>query len=130
VPLGSHIRRMNPRDTTVGNLQRRKIIRRGATYGPALPEGAPEDGAEARGESALRLWELAGVPRPQLQTAALWWRLPVSFSKWAAASVSRKCGPAKPLYTAFLCDEGLPLRKSREWGGNPNIIVVLRHSPR
>ena len=46
VPLGSHIGRMNPRDTTMGNLQRRKIIRRGATYGPALPEGAPEDGVD------------------------------------------------------------------------------------
>jgi Dyp-type peroxidase family len=52
VPLGSHIRRMNPRDTTVGNLQRRKIIRRGATYGPALPEGAPEDGVD-RGIAAF-----------------------------------------------------------------------------
>jgi deferrochelatase/peroxidase EfeB len=52
VPLGSHIRRMNPRDTTVGKLQRRKIIRRGATYGPALPEGAPEDGVD-RGIAAF-----------------------------------------------------------------------------
>ena len=52
VPLGSHIRRMNPRDTTVGNLQRRKIIRRGATYGPALPEGALEDGVD-RGIAAF-----------------------------------------------------------------------------
>ena len=43
---------MNPRDTTVGNLQRRKIIRRGATYGPALPEGAPEDGVD-RGIAAF-----------------------------------------------------------------------------
>jgi Dyp-type peroxidase family len=51
-PLGSHIRRMNPRDTTVGSLQRRKIIRRGATYGPPLPEGAPEDGAD-RGIAAF-----------------------------------------------------------------------------
>jgi Dyp-type peroxidase family len=52
VPLGSHIRRMNPRDTTVGNLRRRKIIRRGATYGPALPEGAAEDGVD-RGIAAF-----------------------------------------------------------------------------
>jgi Dyp-type peroxidase family len=51
-PLGSHIRRMNPRDTTVGNVRRRKIIRRGATYGPALPEGAPEDGVD-RGVAAF-----------------------------------------------------------------------------
>ena len=51
VPLGAHIRRMNPRDTAV-NIQRRKMIRRGATYGPALPEGAPEDGVD-RGIAAF-----------------------------------------------------------------------------
>lgn len=51
VPLGAHIRRMNPRDTAV-NIQRRKMIRRGATYGPALAEGAPEDGVD-RGIAAF-----------------------------------------------------------------------------
>lgn len=50
-PLGSHIRRMNPRDTAV-NMQRRKMIRRGGTYGPPLPVGAPEDGKE-RGIAAF-----------------------------------------------------------------------------
>jgi deferrochelatase/peroxidase EfeB len=50
-PTGSHIRRMNPRDTAV-NMQRRKMIRRGGTYGPPLPEGAPEDGVE-RGIAAF-----------------------------------------------------------------------------
>jgi deferrochelatase/peroxidase EfeB len=50
-PLGAHIRRMNPRDTAV-NMQRRKMIRRGGTYGPPLPEGAPEDGIE-RGVAAF-----------------------------------------------------------------------------
>ena len=52
-PLGAHIRRMNPRDTAV-NMQRRRMIRRGATYGPALPEGAPEDGID-RGIAAFVL---------------------------------------------------------------------------
>ncbi len=51
VPLGSHARRMNPRDTAA-NMNRRRMIRRGATYGPYLPEGAPEDGAE-RGIAAF-----------------------------------------------------------------------------
>ncbi|HET9362545.1 MAG TPA: hypothetical protein VFO58_22500 [Vicinamibacterales bacterium] len=51
VPLGSHIRRMNPRDTAV-NMNRRRMIRRGATYGPPLPEGAPDDGEE-RGIAAF-----------------------------------------------------------------------------
>jgi Dyp-type peroxidase family len=51
VPLGSHCRRMNPRDTA-HNMNRRRMIRRGATYGPQLPEGAPEDGKE-RGIAAF-----------------------------------------------------------------------------
>jgi deferrochelatase/peroxidase EfeB len=51
VPLGSHIRRMNPRDTA-HNMNRRRMIRRGATYGPHLPESAAEDGAE-RGIAAF-----------------------------------------------------------------------------
>jgi Dyp-type peroxidase family len=50
-PLGSHARRMNPRDTAA-NMNRRRMIRRGATYGPHLPEGAPEDGKE-RGIAAF-----------------------------------------------------------------------------
>ena len=40
VPLGSHVRRMNPRDTAA-NMNRRRMIRRGATYGPHLPENEP-----------------------------------------------------------------------------------------
>ncbi len=44
-PLGAHIRRMNPRDTA-HNMNRRKMIRRGGTYGPFLPEGQPDDGVE------------------------------------------------------------------------------------
>src|SRR6516164_7915740 len=50
-PLGAHIRRMNPRDTAA-NMNRRRMIRRGGTYGPPLPEGAPEDGVE-RGVAAF-----------------------------------------------------------------------------
>ena len=51
VPLGSHMRRMNPRDTAA-NMNRRRMIRRGATYGPYLPEGTPDDGTE-RGIAAF-----------------------------------------------------------------------------
>jgi deferrochelatase/peroxidase EfeB len=50
-PLGCHIRRMNPRDTAV-NVNRRRLIRRGGTYGPPLPEDCPEDGVE-RGIAAF-----------------------------------------------------------------------------
>src|SRR6187399_2054848 len=53
VPLGAHIRRMNPRDTAA-NMNRRQMIRRGATYGPHLPENAPDDGVE-RGIAASDL---------------------------------------------------------------------------
>ncbi|RMI33292.1 Dyp-type peroxidase [Nocardia stercoris] len=50
-PLGSHARRLNPRDTAA-NINRRRMIRRGATYGPALPADAPDDGAD-RGIAAF-----------------------------------------------------------------------------
>ncbi|WP_092056741.1 Dyp-type peroxidase [Planctomicrobium piriforme] len=51
VPLGSHMRRMNPRDTAA-NMNRRRMIRRGATYGPHLPEEAADDSVE-RGIAAF-----------------------------------------------------------------------------
>lgn len=50
-PIGAHIRRINPRDT-VPNIQRHRMIRRGGTYGPPLPEDAEEDGVE-RGIAAF-----------------------------------------------------------------------------
>jgi Dyp-type peroxidase family len=50
-PLGSHARRLNPRDTA-HYMNRRRMIRRGATYGPALPDDAPDDGVE-RGIAAF-----------------------------------------------------------------------------
>lgn len=51
VPLGAHIRRMNPRDTAA-NMQRHRLIRRGGTYGPPLAEGASDNGVE-RGIAAF-----------------------------------------------------------------------------
>jgi Dyp-type peroxidase family len=51
VRLGSHIRRMNPRDTAA-NMNRHRMIRRGAPYGPHQPEDAPDDGIE-RGIAAF-----------------------------------------------------------------------------
>ncbi|WP_404926182.1 Dyp-type peroxidase [Mesorhizobium sp. ORM16] len=53
IPLGAHIRRMNPRDTAA-NMNRRRMLRRGATYGPPLAEDSPEDGRE-RGVAAFVL---------------------------------------------------------------------------
>lgn len=53
VPLGAHIRRMNPRDTAP-NLNRHRMLRRGATYGPHLPDDAPDDGQD-RGVAAFVL---------------------------------------------------------------------------
>jgi deferrochelatase/peroxidase EfeB len=45
------MRRMNPRDTAA-NMNRRRMIRRGATYGRYLAEGTPDDGTE-RGIAAF-----------------------------------------------------------------------------
>lgn len=52
-PLGSHIRRTNPRDERrffdTRLSRRHRIIRRGRTYGPPLDEGATEDDGRDRG---------------------------------------------------------------------------------
>ncbi|PYP79665.1 MAG: peroxidase [Gemmatimonadetes bacterium] len=50
-PVSAHIRRMNPRDT-VDNVERHQLVRRGGTYGPFLPEDAPDDGVD-RGIAAF-----------------------------------------------------------------------------
>ncbi|MFY9663620.1 MAG: Dyp-type peroxidase [Candidatus Cybelea sp.] len=49
-PLGSHIRRMNPRDADIAGVARiHRMIRRGTAYGPPLPEGVLEDDGADRG---------------------------------------------------------------------------------
>ena len=62
VPLGSHIRRMNPRDTA-HNMNRRRMIRRGATYGPHLPESA----AGRRGRAWHRRFRDLREPHPPVR---------------------------------------------------------------
>jgi Dyp-type peroxidase family len=49
-PCGSHIRRMNPRDSDVAGVVRiHRMIRRGTSYGPPLPNGVLEDDGLERG---------------------------------------------------------------------------------
>ncbi len=51
-PLGSHIRRMNPRDhfkDEAVQVNRHRVFRRGQAYGPVLPEGVLEDDGAERG---------------------------------------------------------------------------------
>jgi deferrochelatase/peroxidase EfeB len=51
-PAGSHIRRVNPRDSlkdSIVNARLHKIIRRGSAFGPALRAGAMEDDGAPRG---------------------------------------------------------------------------------
>jgi Dyp-type peroxidase family len=49
-PVGSHIRRTNPRDSVVtGEVRLHRIIRRGATYGPRLEPGVLDDDGADRG---------------------------------------------------------------------------------
>jgi Dyp-type peroxidase family len=49
-PAGAHVRRVNPRDATIiGEARLHRIIRRGTTYGPPLPEGVLEDDGADRG---------------------------------------------------------------------------------
>lgn len=51
-PPGSHVRRMNPRDALKDSgthVEFRRMIRRGTSYGPELPEGVLEDDGVDRG---------------------------------------------------------------------------------
>ena len=49
-PVGSHIRRTNPRDASVAGFTRiHRMIRRGTSYGPPLPKGVFEDDGADRG---------------------------------------------------------------------------------
>ncbi|GAB4413149.1 MAG: Dyp-type peroxidase [Anaerolineae bacterium] len=49
-PLGSHIRRMHPRDAVVvGEVRLHRMLRRGTSYGPPLPDGVLEDDGADRG---------------------------------------------------------------------------------
>ncbi len=49
-PIGSHIRRVNPRDAIVtGEVRLHRMIRRGTSYGPVLPDGVLEDDGADRG---------------------------------------------------------------------------------
>ena len=49
-PVGSHIRRMNPRDGVVtGETRLHRMIRRGTSYGPLLPDGVVDDDGADRG---------------------------------------------------------------------------------
>jgi Dyp-type peroxidase family len=51
-PLGSHIRRMNPRDQfkdEIIQVNRHRVFRRGQAYGTVLPEGMMEDDGAERG---------------------------------------------------------------------------------
>ncbi|MGH8526083.1 MAG: Dyp-type peroxidase, partial [Gammaproteobacteria bacterium] len=49
-PLGSHVRRTNPRDARVAGVVRlHRMIRRGTAYGPPLPEGVLDDDGADRG---------------------------------------------------------------------------------
>ena len=49
-PFGSHVRRMNPRDSLIIGVSRlHRMIRRGTNYGPPLPAGVLEDDGADRG---------------------------------------------------------------------------------
>jgi Dyp-type peroxidase family len=47
-PIGSHMRRANPRSSTIagGSGVKRRIVRRGLPYGPAFDPAHPDDGIE------------------------------------------------------------------------------------
>ncbi len=51
-PIGAHIRRANPRDGVKARdrlVQRHRLLRRGISYGPPLPDGVLDDDGQQRG---------------------------------------------------------------------------------
>lgn len=51
-PVGCHIRRVNPRDAltdTIVDVRFHRVLRRGAAYGPMLPDGVTDDDGIDRG---------------------------------------------------------------------------------
>ena len=55
-PIGAHIRRVNPRDSlednpaeSIKSVNRHRLLRRGALYGPKLPPGETQDDGVPRG---------------------------------------------------------------------------------
>ena len=49
-PFGAHVRRTNPRDSEIlGEARLHRLLRRGTTYGPLLPDGVLEDDGADRG---------------------------------------------------------------------------------
>ena len=89
VPLGAHIRRMNPRDTAV-NMNRRRIIRRGGTYGPPLPEGAHRRRCRTRDRRLCRLRQSDQAVRVRAKRVGE--RSQVPRARQRAGSVHRHAG--------------------------------------
>jgi len=57
-PIGAHLRRVNPRDAFGFNgrlTNRRRVTRRGLTYGSYIPEGQPVNDDEERGVAFMAL---------------------------------------------------------------------------
>jgi Dyp-type peroxidase family len=46
MPRFAHVRKVHPVDRAEVKPEQHRILRRGITYGPALPPGAPDDGAD------------------------------------------------------------------------------------
>jgi deferrochelatase/peroxidase EfeB len=70
-PPGSHVRRSNPRDAPIaGETRLHRMIRRGAAYGPLLPEGVMEDDGADRG---LMFTFIGAYPKRQFEFVQSEW---------------------------------------------------------
>lgn len=112
-PLGAHARRLNPRDTA-HYMNRRRMIRRGATYAPALLECAPDDGVDQgiaafiicadlvrQFEFAQNVWTTTGrstnsaaSTAPSADPRTAHWISPSRRGRYA--SFTRGCRPSPP----------------------------------
>ncbi|MEY2880597.1 MAG: hypothetical protein RLZZ15_2977 [Verrucomicrobiota bacterium] len=91
-PVGSHIRRMNPRDAKIDGLTRtHRIVRRGLTYGPPFVEGA-KGKATDRGVAFMAI--NASIER-QFEFLQREWANNGEFAKLDATEVDPLCGERK-----------------------------------
>jgi Dyp-type peroxidase family len=103
-PAGAHVRRTNPQETLSGGrklTRRHLMLRRGIPYGPYLPPGAEDDGAE-RG---LLFLAVVGDPGRQFEFVQ---------TEWMADGNSFGRGPEEDIFTT---------------AGGPGARILLEGSP-
>ncbi|MFF1596419.1 Dyp-type peroxidase [Streptomyces mirabilis] len=106
-PAGAHIRRTNPRDSTIiGDARMHRLIRRGTTYGPPLPEGvlatAPT-GVWSESSSEHTLNGSLNSSRPSGSTTATSSATPARRTRWPGITAEPAVSPSRRSRSGAVC---------------------------